>query len=265
MSRVIAALCRHGIYEQPDGVPSAHLPHPLTQEGRAQAAAFADELVTLCETRGWTLCPVLDSSPLLRAFETASVASEALSKRLDRPFSVEEFAALTERCVGAAANLTVDAIEAIVTRDPRFATPPAGWKSSSDYRLPFVGAESLLEAGARCADHLRMRTEPLREAPDDDTILKVFVGHGAAFRHAAVHVGALALEDLPRLSMHHARPVCLATRETSPWNTVAGAWKLRGQQAGAQSQHPSGRLSDDSQEQPATDAADPAVDAEPFD
>lgn len=227
MSRVIAALCRHGDYEQPAGVPSAHLPHPLTARGREQARSMADELRSLCDTRGWTLCPVLDSSPLLRAYETAALGAEALSDAFGKPFHVEEFSDLTERCVGAAANLTVEAIEAILARDPRHPVPPSGWKSSSDYRLPFVGAESLLQAGARCAEHLRARARGLREGPVDATIVKVFVGHGAAFRHAAIHLGALSLQDMPKLSMHHARPVCLATGETASWSTEAGEWKQR--------------------------------------
>lgn len=226
MAEVIAALCRHGSYRQPDGVPSAHLLYPLDGKGEQQARALADELAGLVSERGYRLHPVLDSSPLLRAHQTATIAAAALSEMLGQTHTVESYGALMERSVGAAANLTLEQIEAILREDPRWGEPPTGWKAKSDYRLPFPGAESLLEAGDRCARHMAARCHALR-SDSDGPLLKVFIGHGAAFRHAAVHLGALQLDDLARLSMHHARAVCLATHESSNWKLVAGAWKNR--------------------------------------
>ena len=235
MAAVIAALCRHGVYAQPADTPSAHLLYPLTPEGEAQAAALGQELRALAQQHGWRIHPVIDSSPLQRAYQTASIAARALSQAAGAgSFEVQEYDALMERSVGAAANLTVSQIEALVTQDPRYGTPPPKWKSTSAYRLPFPGAESLLEAGKRCAAHLRARSEALR-ASGGETILKVFVGHGAAFRHAAAALGAMPLTDVAKLSMHYARPVCLAVPERGAaqeaWSSAAGEWKKRSREA----------------------------------
>jgi 2,3-bisphosphoglycerate-dependent phosphoglycerate mutase len=82
-----------------------------------------------------------------------------------RAFTCCEFPELAERCLGALANLSVDAILAIVSGDPRFAPPPPNWKRNSDYRLPLLGCESLTEAGARVARHLRACAQPSRTPP----------------------------------------------------------------------------------------------------
>jgi 2,3-bisphosphoglycerate-dependent phosphoglycerate mutase len=55
----------------------------------------------------------------------------------------------------------------------------------------------------------------------------VFVGHGAAFRYAAFHLGALELDRVAALSMHHGRPVFLQSGADGRWRHVAGDWKLR--------------------------------------
>lgn len=226
MAEVIAALCRHGEYEQPEQVPSAHLLHPLTARGRKQASALAQELLALARTHNFRIHPIIDCSSLLRAYETASIVADQLTTTTDSSFAVEEFQALSERCLGAAANLRIDQIEAILARDPRYAIPPAGWKASADYRLPFIGAESLLDAGARIARHLRARTAGLRR-DEHGTVLKVFVGHGGGYRHAAACLGTLRLTEIPHLSMHHARAVCLRSDDNQPWTLVAGAFKQR--------------------------------------
>ncbi|MDD9947608.1 MAG: phosphoglycerate mutase family protein [Myxococcales bacterium] len=225
MAHVIAALCRHGIYEQPADTPSAHLLYPLTDEGRVQARTLAEQLQKTCSKNGWVLDPLLDTSSLQRAYQTAELCAAQLSTA-GRLHTVEQFDALTERCLGAAGNLSVPEIEAVIEGDPRFDRPPAHWKSMSDYRLPFPGAESLLDAGHRCARHLRARTDSLRARVDCPTV-KVFVGHGAAFRHAAVSLGALPLPTATSLSMYYGRPVFLATAESGPWKHLAGEWKPR--------------------------------------
>jgi 2,3-bisphosphoglycerate-dependent phosphoglycerate mutase len=113
-----------------------------------------------------------------------------------------------------------------VAADPRGKTLPEGWKSMSRFRLPLPGAESLLEAGDRVQRCLRRRMDELAREAEIDTV-RLFVGHGGSFRHAAVHLGVLALEEAPALSMHHCRPVVLERLPDGNWARVAGEWKER--------------------------------------
>ncbi|MEN8175849.1 MAG: histidine phosphatase family protein [Pseudomonadota bacterium] len=225
-ARLIAALIRHGDYHQLPDTPSAHQPFGLTPEGEKQARDAAAHLRRAIRDKGWSLAPSLDCSRLLRAWQTASLIAGELE--FPEPPRLEEFDALAERGVGSsAANLTRGQIEAVLRADPRFADPPAGWKSDSHYRLPLQGAESLLEAGERVAAHLAERMEALRETAGRDT-LKLFVGHGAAFRHAAYHLGVLDFGQVARLSMYHARPVYLEYLPIEGvWHHLGGEWKLR--------------------------------------
>lgn len=225
MARQITALIRHGDYEQPERVPSAHLPHGLTATGERQAMDCADELLEWAAAEGLDIHPVIDSSTLLRAWQTADLIGRRLAERTGATYEVESFDDLCERCVGSMANLSVEEIEAIIDRDPRLETPPRGWKSSSGYRLPFPGAESLLEAGQRVADHVLARNGVAQSAGSRDCV-RVFVGHGAAIRHAALTLGILTQEDIPLLSMHHCRPVFLESGADG-WRHVGGEWKVR--------------------------------------
>jgi len=113
----------------------------------------------------------------------------------------------------------------IIHDDPRYPELPQNWKSNSEYRLPLQGAESLLEAGKRVAEHLNRR---LSEIPDDGVDrLKLFVGHGAAFRHAAFHLGLMEYDDIARLSMFHGRPVFVELLQDGRWSHITGDWKVR--------------------------------------
>jgi len=227
MPRVIAALLRHGEYRQLADTPSAHQPFPLTESGFRQAREAAPMLRERCVAEGWQLHPVIDSSNLLRGWQTARELADTLADLVGERFDVEGHDALAERGLGSAANLTVGQIEDIIATDPRFSPMPPDWKSNSRYRLPLQGAESLIEAGARVAGHIRQRVEHLAAQVSVDTV-QVFVGHGAAFRHAAFHLGSLAFDDIRRLSMHHARPVyLLAAQAGMPWQHIAGEWKMR--------------------------------------
>lgn len=219
---MFVALIRHGEYRQPPGVPSAHLPHPLTETGLRQAEQCAREIVALANQEAWTVHTVIDSSSLLRAWQTATVMAEAMGES----FGVAPFDALAERSLGSAANLTIEAIEAILAEDPRYAAPPADWKSSADYKLPLLGAESLKESGERVAAHLTRRVDEIA-AQDGERILKLSVGHGAAFRHAAAALGALKPAEVSRLSMHHGRAVIFEAAPGRAWRRVAGEWKPR--------------------------------------
>jgi 2,3-bisphosphoglycerate-dependent phosphoglycerate mutase len=141
---------------------------------------------------------------------------------------VTSFDALAERSVGSAANLSVAQIRDIIHRDPRFPDLPEGWKSDSHYRLPLQGAESLVEAGERVAAHLRQAISDLPVMPDVSR-LKLFVGHGAAMRHAAWHLGVLEFQQLAQLSMYHGHPVFIESLPDGSWRHAGGEWKIRAQ------------------------------------
>lgn len=226
MPRLIAALIRHGDYRQLPDTPSAHQPFPLNAEGETQARRAAAPLRATLENTGWKLSSAIDSSQLLRAWQTAQIIGEELAGQFPTPPRLTGFDDLAERGLGSAANLTISAIEAIVREDPRFEALPADWKSNSGFRLPLQGAESLLEAGERVAAHINRQMQALSEQVSDDT-LKLFVGHGAAFRHAAYHMGVLSFEQIAQLSMYHAQPVFLEYHKDDGWRHVGGEWKVR--------------------------------------
>lgn len=226
MTRLVAALIRHGEYRQLPDTPSAHQPFPLVPRGTQQAREGAVHLREDLRKQQLRLWPEVDSSRLLRAWQTAELMIEELRDLFPDPPELASHDALAERCVGSVANLSMTRIEAIVREDPRYPDLPADWKSNSRFRLPLQGAESLLEAGERVADHLQRRMSALASQAQTDT-LKLFVGHGAAFRHAAHHLGVLAFDDIERLSMYHAQPVLLEYQPEGPWQHVGGNWKVR--------------------------------------
>jgi 2,3-bisphosphoglycerate-dependent phosphoglycerate mutase len=226
MARLIAALVRHGEYHQLPETPSAHQPFPLTAAGEQQAQAAARELVSVISRNDWQLEPVIDSSCMLRAWQTATIFAGELGAVSAAELQVESHAALAERSVGCAANLTLGQIEAVLRDDPRLSDPPAEWKADSHFRLPLQGAESLLEAGQRVASHLTQSMAAL--SMDEQDRLKMFVGHGAAFRHAAYHMDVLSFEQLRELSMFHCQPVLIEYLPDGHWRHIGGDWKLRG-------------------------------------
>ena len=211
------AILRHADYRQPEDVPSAHLPWPLTGAGEAQALAAGQSLGEIAAARGLAIHPVIDSSRMLRAWQTADLIRRALALDLE----IAEFDALAERSVGAAANLTVTEIESLLAEDPRYEVPSAGWKSRADFRLPLQGAESLTDAGARVASHIE---HALDDCGDDE--LKILVGHGASIRHAMAKLGVLSPDEVAARSMYHASPILLQYVGTG-WRQVGGEWKLR--------------------------------------
>ena len=226
MPRLIAALIRHGDYRQLPDTPSAHQPFPLNAEGQAQAQQAGTALRQTLADQKWTLCPDVDSSQLLRAWQTAQIIIEQLGDLFPSTPRLSGFDELAERGLGSAANLSVSAIAEIICEDPRFDELPTDWKSNSRFRLPLQGAESLLEAGARVATHIEAQMSGLSEKATQDT-LKLFVGHGAAFRHAAFHMGVLSFEEIAQLSMYYAQPVFLEYLAQDGWRHVGGEWKVR--------------------------------------
>ncbi|MFV9615947.1 MAG: histidine phosphatase family protein [Gammaproteobacteria bacterium] len=230
MARLIVAFVRHGEYQQPPGVPSAHLPYPLTSAGINQAVDAAESLKNTADEENWDIYPVIDSSRQLRGWQTASIIASELKQHADSDVTVESYEQLAERCLGSAANLTVEQIESVVAADPRYDPLPAGWKSDSYFRIPLQGAESLLQAGERVMQHVTDRADKLSKELPADT-LKIFVGHGAAFRHAAVHMGLMTTEKAVALSMYHCTPLYFERlneqQDNKKWRHIAGEWKVR--------------------------------------
>lgn len=221
MARLAVCLLRHGAYNQPPDVPSAHLPHPLTDEGKVQALQGAELLRDWAQSENFMIKPVIDSSSLLRAWQSAEIIGSALTEALGVTYRIEPYDVLTERSVGSAANLTVPQIEAIIAADPRAQPLPRGWKLDSKFKLPLPGAESLMDAGKRIAVHIKQSVAALKTTSRRD-VLKVFVGHGGSFRHAAAFLGALQLDVVPSLSMYHCRPVILEEQSKGSWVQISG-------------------------------------------
>jgi 2,3-bisphosphoglycerate-dependent phosphoglycerate mutase len=173
----------------------------------------------------------IDSSRLRRAWETANLMARELERLGCTSLRIEEFDDLAERGLGAAANLTIEEIEAVLAADPRFEVPVPGWKRDPTYVLPLQGAESLEQAGRRVAKHVLARSRALAGRS-----LKMFVGHGGAFRHAARELGLLTSDQAQALSMHHGAPIFLEHRADGHGDRVVhtgGAWRERSAAAAA--------------------------------
>jgi len=222
MGRRVAILVRHGDYHQLPKTPSAHQPFPLNDKGMAQAKAGIGLISTMLKDNNWALHPVVHSSNLLRAWQTAETIVDGV-KGCETITGTDY---LAERGLGSGANLSLKQLNKIIEQDPRFDPLPDDWKSNSHYRLPLMGAESLMEAGMRVANYMASTMKPI-PAPEKQDVAVIFVGHGAAFRHAAHHLGVMSFEDIAKLSMHHAQPVALGLQEDGHWNHTAGQWKVR--------------------------------------
>ncbi|MDQ6996946.1 MAG: histidine phosphatase family protein [Mariprofundus sp.] len=233
-----AALIRHGDYHHQSDVPGACQPYPLNGNGRQQAQACALLLAAFSQQQGVMIAPEIHVSSLLRAWQSAKIIAHGLRSSADASAHSDSILVqtprLVERCVGTLANLTVAQIEQVVRDDPRYADLPAGWKSNSHFCLPYPGAESLLQAGRRVADYIE-QTMQVQQQRYPDGFIQLFIAHGAAFRHAAHHLGVLSLSEVSQLSMHYARPVFLhrdtsadaETNEKLRWHHHSGAWKQR--------------------------------------
>ena len=221
MKNLYLAFIRHGAYEQPEGVPSAHLPHPLTNEGKQHAKSGASQLKELLkENQIQFYSTNLYSSNLLRAYQSALSFSQEFSTQITQSEK------LCERCVGSMANLTVSQIEAILKKDPRFDDPPEGWKSSPHYQLPVPNAESLFQAGQRVKNFVCERLELAEE-----NSLNMFVGHGASIRYCAHHFGIWSIEEVGKHSMFYGTPVLYKVQfkdsDHHQFQHIAGQWKVR--------------------------------------
>ena len=227
---VALALIRHGEYAQRADTPSALQPYPLTEKGAEEVREQARQFGEWLATSGYQLNAEIHCSTLLRAWQTAEIYREELAPFFIQPPRLRSFSALCERSVGALANLSVQEIERVVSLDPRLEPLPKGWKSASDFRLPFDGAESLLEAGERVAAHLQalLKPQPHETAKQLNELkqLQLVVGHGASIRHASYHLNVIPFSDIKRLSMFHGHPVVFE-RHHQGWNRLYGNWKQR--------------------------------------
>lgn len=221
MTQLIAFI-RHGDYHQRAQTPSAWQPYPLNAAGREQAQQCAQALHRFVQSETWALVPSIHCSVLLRAYQTAELMTHAWPDAT--AFKIISSPLLNERSVGSFANLSINEIENICREDPRYGTLPTNWKSQSDFCLPAPGAESLLDAGQRVANY----AQQIVEAAADNS-MHIIVGHGAAIRHAAYHLQVLKLNDLAKLSMHHAQAVYLQYTH-GQWTHYSGNWKIRQQQ-----------------------------------
>lgn len=217
---------RHSEYEQPKNVPSALLPHPITEEGVKQAKIGANKIIAFFKDKESQLPSVIESSSLLRAYQTASIIAEEIFSQMKIELKIVETDALVERNMGPMANLTVQEIEAILHKDPRYPNPPEGWKSSKDYRLPYIGAESLNDAGLRVAEYIHNENKYTKEMEKER--FRLLVGHGASFRHASRELGILKPEEVSKLSMYYAEPLFFKQNKDS-WELIEGEWKVRSQ------------------------------------
>lgn len=224
--RRVAGLVRHGHFDRPEQLASAHLPLPLSEQGRRQAREAAVPILRACEDLGLEPDERIEASQLLRAWETATILAEELAWRTGREFIVDERDELVERGLGSCANLRFDEIESMLARDPRVAPLPAGWRRQPEFRLPVPGAESLMMAGARTAARI---ASSLRSIPEDDPrdTLRLFVAHGGCLRHAAVQLGALDLRAVSGVTMDHAQAVLIERDAHGFWQQAAGEWKKR--------------------------------------
>ena len=233
--RRVAGLVRHGHFDRPEQLASAHLPLPISAEGREQARKAADPILRFCDELGLELDPRIEASQLLRAWETAIVLAEELERRTGRSFIVEERSELLERGLGSCANLRFDEIEAHLSQDPRLGPLPDDWRRLPEFRLPVPGAESLMMAGARTAARI---AASLRSIPEDDPrdVLRLFVAHGGCLRHAAVQLGTLDLRSVTALTMEYGQAVLIESDGRGGWLQVAGEWKKRLPKRGSPSQ-----------------------------
>ena len=222
--RRVAAFVRHGHFDRPPETASAHQLLPLSQEGRDQARATASILAGHAKDHGLEIDPTIEASPLLRAWETARILAETLGSLTGQTLRVEEQAALMERGLGSCANLRFDEIAHILGLDPRLAPLPEGWRRIPDFRLPVPGAESLLEAGQRTAKRIEGSLDGL---PVEDGVdrMRVFVAHSGCLRHAAVHLGALAVGEVRARSMAFAQAILIERHEDGRWTLLEGDWQ----------------------------------------
>jgi 2,3-bisphosphoglycerate-dependent phosphoglycerate mutase len=97
---------------------------PLSEKGENQARQAAGPILQMAEELGLELDPVVESSQLLRAWQTAEILADELEARTGRRFVVVERIELLERSLGSCANLRFDQISKRLAKDPRLGPLP---------------------------------------------------------------------------------------------------------------------------------------------
>lgn len=168
-------LIRHAAHADLDLRLSGRRPGvPLTEVGRAQAAALGRRLAAHCVTR-------VECSPLERTRDTAVAIAQACA--LPAPVPVD---ALIEIDMGDWIGRALDG----------FSDDPAwhDWNARrGTARIP--GGESMAEAQARIVGHL----EATARARDGETV--AMVSHSDMIRAAVAHVVGLPLDHLLRFDI----------------------------------------------------------------
>lgn len=223
--RRLAALVRHGHFPRPEGVASAHLPLPLSPEGRGHARDAGLQIARIAREHRIELDETIESSQLLRAHETAIVVAETLAEETGRTFEVADRDDMLERGLGSCANLRFDEIEAMLAADDRLDPLPEGWRRIPDFRLPVPGAESQMDAGRRTADRIDGSLAAMRGGPEDR--MRIFVAHGGCLRHASVVKGALSIERVTQVTMDYGQVVAIERLLDGSWRRAIGEWKER--------------------------------------
>ena len=224
--RRVAGFVRHGHFDRPDGVASAHSLFPLSETGREQARNAVDPILDCCEELGLEIDPRIEASQLLRSWETANLIAAALTERTGKRFHVISRDELIERGLGSCANLTFDQIRDMLAEDPRLGPLPEGWRRMPEFRLPVQGAESLMQAGARTAARVATSLDSI-PADDSRDLMRLFVAHSGCLRHATVQLGALDVRAVAGLSMDFAQSVFVENLPNGDWVHIAGQFHKR--------------------------------------
>ncbi len=226
--RRVAAFVRHGHFDRPDRRASAHSLYSLSSEGRLQAERAAEPILEMCQDLELEIDSRIETSQLLRAWETANLLGAALTDRLAKEsgqrFHVIQRDELIERGLGSAANLTFEEIHELLAADPRLGPLPDGWRRMPEYRLPVQGAESLMQAGARVASRVATSIDSISDEDPRD-VVRIFVAHSGCLRHAAVALGALDVRTVPLLSMDFAQTVMIEKLPNGDWIHISGQFR----------------------------------------
>ena len=222
--RRVAVLVRHGHFDRPEDTASAHSLLPLSETGRAQAEAATGVMAARCADHGLTIDKRVEASQLLRAWQTANVLCEQLTQYTNTTHHVIQRDELIERGLGSAANITFTRIRELVALDSRLGDLPEGWRRTPEFRLPFPGAESLMDAGKRVATRIEQSMDSISD-DDSQDVARLFVAHSGCLRHAAVVLGALDVRRVSGLSMDFVQSVLIEKLPDGSWVQLAGEFQ----------------------------------------
>lgn len=175
------------------------LRHGLTEKGRAQATALADQLKS-ASIAG------LFSSPLLRARQTAEILSEALQM----PYEVTD--ALREYDCGVLEGTSTSEGWAIYDRVNQ------DWLVDHNWESRIEGGESFLDMKARFTPFIEMLLQQRRDSSD----IVVLIGHGGLYRCMLPLV--LANIDFQFTLTHPISNTGIIIAETGPDGLVCTTW-----------------------------------------